>query len=1134
MDVQGKTNEELIKELKELQKEHDTLKDSYERDVNERMKVEKELLIEQQRLTNILEGTNVGTWEWNVQTGETVFNDRWADMIGCTLNEISPVSIETWMKFTHPDDLENCHKILEKHFKGELSYYEIESRMRHKNGSWIWILDRGKVFSWTNDGKPLMMMGTHQDITERKQAEEALLKSRNLFQQISHLSKTGGWNVDLVSGEHDWTEVTREIHEVGPDFVPNMEIAIKFYEEGESREKINKVVTRCIETGEPFDLEVQIITNKGNKRWVRSMGSADFIDGKCVKLYGTIQDITKYKQEEKELQIKNRISNIFIHSKHEDFYKEVLDILREFFVSEYGFFGYINEKGDLVSESMTKDIWDECQIEDKSIIFPRDKWNGLWGNALKEKKTLYQNGNLQFPRGHVQLQNAIAAPLLTNKKLIGQIALGNKESDFNEIDKQSINKLCDYIAPLLYSKLKENKYKKELLLSKEKAEKSEEKYRTLYNNVPLSYQSLDENGCFININPMWLKTLGYDRNEVLGTWFGNYLHPDYVEHFKIIFPAFKKRGYVSDVQFKMRKKDGKFIHISFEGYIGHTPDGKFKQIYCVFKDVTKQKALEYELQEKTSFLSTIMETSPVGIVTVDKAGTITYANNRAEHILGLVKKEITSRTYDAPLWKHTDINGSPFPDEKQPFNIVKKSLKTVFDIQHGITWPDGRVVLLSINATPIKDNNANFNGMIASIENITERKEAEKQLKDSEHNLSIKNEEYESINEELKQANEELIIAKEKAEESERLKSAFLANMSHEIRTPMNGILGFAELLNNPELNDNKQQEYVSIIQKSGTRMLSIINDIIDISKIEAGLMKLDVEETNINEQIEYIYTFFKPEVKAKGMKLMLKTTLSAEEATIKTDREKVYAILTNLVKNAIKYSKEGTIKVGYKKRGENLKFYVKDTGIGIPKEKQQSIFERFIQAGTDDKMAPEGAGLGLSITKAYLEMLGGKIWVESEKGIGSTFYFTLPYITEPIKETANQQIDTSDKIDPARELKILIAEDDETSELLLKEKLATIGKEVLIAKTGADAVESCRNNPDIDLILMDIRMPEIGGYEATRKIREFNKEIVIIAQTAYGLSGDREKAIEAGCNDYISKPISIAELLALIQKYFG
>ena len=217
-----------------------------------------------------------------------------------------------------------------------------------------------------------------------------------------------------------------------------------------------------------------------------------------------------------------------------------------------------------------------------------------------------------------------------------------------------------------------------------------------------------------------------------------------------------------------------------------------------------------------------------------------------------------------------------------------------------------------------------------------------------------------------------------------------------------------------------------------------------------------------------------------------------------------------------------------------SLQFYVKDTGIGIPKDRQEAIFERFVQADIADKMAYQGAGLGLSITKAYVEMLGGKIWVESLEGIGSTFYFTLPYYTHPLKETVNQEFATSDKTNQVRKLKILIAEDDEVSEMLLDKTVKMFGKEVIKAKTGVEAVEACKKNPDIDLVLMDIRMPEMGGHEATRRIREFNSDVVIIAQTAYGLSGDREKAIEAGCNDYVAKPIKKDELMGLIQKYFG
>jgi len=388
---------------------------------------------------------------------------------------------------------------------------------------------------------------------------------------------------------------------------------------------------------------------------------------------------------------------------------------------------------------------------------------------------------------------------------------------------------------------------------------------------------------------------------------------------------------------------------------------------------------------------------------------------------------------------------------------------------------------------------------------------------------------------EKKKMSEELIFAKEKAEESDRLKSAFLANMSHEIRTPMNGILGFAELLNEPDLTGAEQQKCIDMIGKSGKRMLNIINDIVDISRIEAGLMKLDISESNVNEQIEYIYTFFKPEVKAKGITLSFRNSLTAKEAIFKTDREKLYAILTNLVKNAIKYTSEGSIEFGYNVVTmhdlSQLEFYVKDTGIGIPKDRQEAIFERFIQADIADKMARQGAGLGLAITKSYIEMLGGKIWVESEEGVGSTFYFTLPFNVEPLKESIEQQPEPLEKNETIRKLKILIAEDDEVSEMLIDSYIKMFGKEILKARTGVEAVEICRDNPDIDLILMDIRMPEMNGYEATKEIRQFNKDVVIIAQTAYGLTGESAKAIKSGCNDYISKPIKKSELLRLLQK---
>lgn len=381
----------------------------------------------------------------------------------------------------------------------------------------------------------------------------------------------------------------------------------------------------------------------------------------------------------------------------------------------------------------------------------------------------------------------------------------------------------------------------------------------------------------------------------------------------------------------------------------------------------------------------------------------------------------------------------------------------------------------------------------------------------------------------------EFLRQQKKAVHSDKLKSAFLANMSHEIRTPMNGILGFSDLLRNPNLNGETQQEYIKIIERSGHRMLGVINDIIDISKIEAGLVKLDIRESNIREQLEYVRKFFTPEVAAKGMTLYYENETILEDVVIKTDREKVFAILINLVKNAIKYSKNGTIKFGYKIKGNFIEFHVADTGIGIATDRRQVIFERFIQADIENLEAIQGAGLGLSITKSYVELLGGKIWLESELGRGSIFYFTLPYV--PINN--KNQMKDIDKIVAIDELErlnlnILIVEDDEISEALMCININDFCKNPLIARTGLEAIKLCRDNPDLDLILMDMQLPLCNGYDATKQIREFNKEVVIISQTAYGLSRDRERAIAAGCNDYISKPIKNKELVKVIVKHLN
>jgi len=292
--------------------------------------------------------------------------------------------------------------------------------------------------------------------------------------------------------------------------------------------------------------------------------------------------------------------------------------------------------------------------------------------------------------------------------------------------------------------------------------------------------------------------------------------------------------------------------------------------------------------------------------------------------------------------------------------------------------------------------------VVANKELAFQNEEKEKRAAE----LIIANKELAFQNELKEKRAAELVNAKEHAEQSDRLKSAFLANMSHEIRTPMNGVLGFASILKEADLSGEERSEYLELMEQSGARMLNIINDIVDISKIESGLTEVHLKESNINEQIDYIYTFFKPETDKKRIHFSTKKALPEKEAVINTDREKIFAILTNLVKNAIKYTDEGSIEFGYNLKTESqsavLEFFIKDTGIGILKDRQKDIFERFIQADITDKMARQGAGLGLSISKAFVELLGGKIWLRSEEGKGSIFYFTIPYRSQTHTKSDN------------------------------------------------------------------------------------------------------------------------------------
>ncbi|MEI6821454.1 MAG: PAS domain S-box protein [Bacteroidota bacterium] len=639
--------------------------------------------------------------------------------------------------------------------------------------------------------------------------------------------------------------------------------------------------------------------------------------------------------------------------------------------------------------------------------------------------------------------------------------------------------------------------------TEEELKESEHKYKELFevntDGITLFYIN-EQDGSISNIidaNENSAKMLGYTKEEILQ------FNPNDLEKDKTLEKIEKRKfdlltkGF-SNFETTILHKDGHEISVEIRVILVNYNNRP--SLMNIVRDITERKQAEEVIRQSESLLRSITETTSDVIFVKDKEYRFLFINPAGCKLYNKTLEELIGKS-------KADFHTNPLEVEKF-FADDKRIMESgkIEVIEEEVGYADGYIHTFLTTKVPRLDGQGNIIGLIGVAHDITERKQVEL----------------------------DLLKAKDRAEESDRLKSAFLANMSHEIRTPMNGIMGFAELLKEPQLTGEDQINYINIIQKSGVRMLNIINDIISISKIEAGLMEVSLSETNFNEQLDYIFTFFKPETESKGVKLSYNKFLPLNDALINTDKEKVYSILTNLVKNAIKYTDKGSINFGYTIKDGFIVFYVKDTGIGVPVNRQVAIFERFIQADIEDKRALQGAGLGLAITKAYVEMLGGEIWLESEDGKGSVFYFTIPYVKVVEDTTVVYNFYKNDIEINNTSLKILVVEDDEISDLFITRVLDKISKKVLHVRNGIDAVDIVRSNSDIDLILMDVNLPEMDGYEAVRHIREFNKDVIIIAQTAYALIGEKEKAIENGCNNYLSKPIDQALLKSLIKFYFN
>ncbi len=772
-----------------------------------------------------------------------------------------------------------------------------------------------------------------KDFKKLQQITVSVSRFTEMLEEINSVAKVGGWELDLIKRTFFWSDVTRELHGVPTDFTPNFREALHFFRDGKSRKGVIRAILTAIKDGKAFDIEVQIITHLGAKKWVRVTGKTTFEHQKCVRLYGTFQDI---------------------HEK---------------------------------------------KIKDKQISISEERFRQTFDNAAT-----------------------------------GMFI------------------------------------------------------------VQLTTET------FIEVNEAFATITQYDKAELLLLSMRDLIHPDDLKMSDdYFFQLLTGASSVMTVQNRYITKNKTEIWVELVATIVRDHKGKPLNVIGQVQDITAKRTWERKLLLSEEKHRGFFENSQGLMCTHDLAGNFLTVNPAGAALLGYTTEEFLSKNLFDITPERTKDKMKSYLDAIAMYGSYKGLVKVVHKNGSFRTWLSNSVLSELLDGKKY---------VIGNAVDMTERIKMER----------------------------ELISAKVSAERNAHAKDVFLANMSHEIRTPMNAITGFANLLKETKLNA-EQKEFVSNINTAAENLLGIINDILDLSKIESGHLVIESVPFNLHNIIKNIKSVLT--YKAIGKNLELDYFIpEGIPQTVLGDPTRLNQILLNLTNNAIKFTEKGSVKIVLDLQRENqdeyhILFKVIDTGVGIPQDKLTIIFDRFAQANSDTTRKFGGTGLGLSISKLLIELQNGNIFVESEEGVGSTFYFNLLF--KKVNEAIIPKQETYLlPIDPNKKVRVLLAEDNQLNQKLALKVLERFGFFPELAENGKAAVLKVQAN-EYDVILMDLQMPEMDGYQATQFIRnKLHNNTPIIALTAHSLIGEKEKCLAVGMNDYITKPFSPKELFNKIASFIN
>lgn len=894
-------------------------------EITKQKEAEIELVKQNVKYNNIILGTELGTWEWNVQTGATVFNERWAQIIGYSLEELGEISIETWTKYAHPDDLKQSGEALEKHFSGETEFYECESRMKHKDGHWVWVLDKGQVISYTSDGKPLIMMGSHQDITERKTNELQLAHYKELLEKVNDAARIGTWEVSLPAEYATWSKVTYEIHEVPFKTKVPISEAINFYKPGYSRDTILEKFQRSMEFGEPYDVELELITATGKEKWVRAIGFPVFEDGKCVKTYGIFQDIHESKAaklllEESERKFRLTFENAPVGIAIVGLDRAFVDVNN----SLCSILGYT--KKELLALSI-KDVSYQDDYELTNSYFEQ-YFNGDFKPFKTEKRYLNKNGEIIWA-------DLIVIPILDdNNELIQLVA------QIRDITEQKLSKIL--IA------------------------RNERKFKSIFDNSYSHILLLNREGQIIEANKPFLNFSKTKKSEVQGRTLGElgfleFVKPEGQEFSLEELVAKAAMGVHQNGEFYV-----KFQNVELPVVVGLTAiensSNEIEFIVLECRPVADLVEAKNELANNLAHINALLNASTdVAIIETDTAGLFKTFNKGAENLLGYTADEVINKFSPVDVVLESEViermqpiielNLSPADSYKMIVDThYEKPVQTeewTYVRKDKTTFPGFMV------RTPILDKNGVIVGLLGVISDYTPIKTAENKLKS-------------------------LI---EVADDQNNRLMNFSHIIAHNLRSTMSNFKMLLQLmeLDVPEATQNLYYPKLQETTNSLEETLTHLNEVVDINS-----KTLDqLESTNLLEFTNKVCKSLDYLITQEHVDLQVEIPEAFQVQAIPAYLE---SILYNLINNAVKYhSPDRAIQVRIRAEliGDFIQLCVEDNGLGINLERFGDKLFGMYKTFHGNK---DAKGLGLFITKNQVEAMGGKIGVESSVNEGSTF----------------------------------------------------------------------------------------------------------------------------------------------------